>query len=191
MKRNIVVVLAVTILVGSMVVAVVPAEPSFADPTGDVCGDEVDGNAPTFTVTNGVVSAGGDCTGAVVIPEGVTEIGDEAFKGSDLTSVVIPASVTSIGRGAFRNTGDLTTASFAEESRLETIGVDAFMNSGLTSVGIPATVTAIGQSAFKDTASLATVTFAPDSQLGAIAPAAFENSGLQEIVIPPLGDCDC
>ena len=38
----------------------------------------------------------------VVIPEGVTSIGDRAFCGcSSLTSVVIPEGVTSIGDGAF------------------------------------------------------------------------------------------
>ena len=40
---------------------------------------------------------------SVVIPEGVTEIGKEAFQGcTSLTSVVIPESVTKIGNYAFK-----------------------------------------------------------------------------------------
>ncbi|MCL2043233.1 MAG: leucine-rich repeat domain-containing protein, partial [Treponema sp.] len=38
---------------------------------------------------------------AIVIPEGVTSIGDSAFKDSGLLSVTIPQSVTNIGRAAF------------------------------------------------------------------------------------------
>lgn len=38
----------------------------------------------------------------IVIPEGVTKIGESAFHGCiDLTSIRIPGSVTAIGRGAF------------------------------------------------------------------------------------------
>ena len=46
-----------------------------------------------------------------VIPEGVTSIGFEAFRGcTRLTSVVIPDSVTAIGDGAFYGCRELTVA---------------------------------------------------------------------------------
>ena len=62
----------------------------------------------------------------LVIPEGVTSIGDYAFYYcSSLTSVTIPGSVTSIGDYAFSDC------------------------SGLTSVIIPGSVTSIGDGAFR------------------------------------------
>ena len=62
---------------------------------------------------------------SVIIPNGVTSIGDHAFyKCTGLTSVTIGNSVTSIGKGAFCNCR------------------------GLTSVTIPSSVTKIGGSAF-------------------------------------------
>ncbi|MDY4513050.1 MAG: leucine-rich repeat domain-containing protein [Paludibacteraceae bacterium] len=68
----------------------------------------------------------------LVIPDGVTSIGNGAFYGcSGLTSVTIPNSVTSIGHQAF---GEC---------------------SGLTSVTIPNSVTSIGVRTFKGTAWLA------------------------------------
>lgn len=51
----------------------------------------------TYTISSGgVVGDGGSCTGAVVIPEGVTSIGDSAFREASLTTINIPSSVTSI-----------------------------------------------------------------------------------------------
>jgi hypothetical protein len=46
--------------------------------------------------------------GALVIPGGVTSIGDEAFAHSSLASVSIPASVTSVGMSAFGGSSRLT-----------------------------------------------------------------------------------
>ena len=41
------------------------------------------------------------CSRDVEIPQGVTAIGDNAFKNKSLTSVTIPNSVTSIGESCF------------------------------------------------------------------------------------------
>ena len=70
----------------------------------------------------------------VIIEDGVTSIGYEAFKGcSGLTSVTIPNSVTSIGGNAF------------------------YFCSGLTSVTIPNSVTSIGWDAFFYCTSLTSI----------------------------------
>lgn len=45
---------------------------------------------------------------SVVIPSSVTEIAEDAFKGSGLTSVIIPANVTSLGQEAFFECSHLT-----------------------------------------------------------------------------------
>lgn len=48
---------------------------------------------------------GGDCDKEFVIPEGITEIGMQAFKDcTKLKRVSIPDTVTKIGREAFKNT---------------------------------------------------------------------------------------
>ena len=45
---------------------------------------------------------------SVVIPNGITEIGVNAFSGNQLTSITIPNSVTSIGHNAFGRNPNLT-----------------------------------------------------------------------------------
>ena len=59
-------------------------------------------NINDFVIENGELQKYKGQGGDVVIPEGVTSIGDCAFSGcSSLTSVVIPDGVTSIGNDAF------------------------------------------------------------------------------------------
>ena len=94
----------------------------------------------------------------VVIEEGVTTIGQDAFSYcTSLTSVTIPASVTTIGQGAFYGCNGLTSVTIS--AGVTTIGQDAFLGcTGLTSVTIPASVTTISQAAFYDCTSLTSVT---------------------------------
>ena len=72
-------------------------------------------NANDFIIKNGVlkeyVGSGGD----VVIPEGVTRIGGNTFKGcTNLTSIVIPKGVTRIGNYAFCGCTNLTNITIPE-----------------------------------------------------------------------------
>ena len=84
----------------------------------------------------------------VVIPDGVTEIGQSAFDFcSSLTSVVIPDSVKTIGNSAFFCCTSLTSVEIGKS--VESIGSRAFLNcTGLSSVTIPDSVTTIGAGAF-------------------------------------------
>ena len=84
----------------------------------------------------------------VVIQNGVTSIGDNAFNGcSGLTSVTIPNSVTSIGESAFNWCSGLTSVTIPNS--VTSIGYYAFRDCrGLTSVTIPNSVTSIGYYAF-------------------------------------------
>ncbi len=56
--------------------------------------------------------------GAVVIPDGITEIGAEAFKNSRITSITIPTSVTSVGYWAFGNCKSLISITIGEPSSI-------------------------------------------------------------------------
>ncbi len=94
----------------------------------------------------------------LVIPEGVTSIGNCAFKGyQHLTSVTIADSVKSIGERAFsecRNLSDITMGNGVIE-----IGYHAFSYcSDLTSIVIPDSVTTIGYDAFYWCSDLTSIT---------------------------------
>ena len=144
------------------------------------------GTALLMYSNNGrTVSGVKDMNGAtsIIIPAGVTRIGDEAFKYcSGLTSVTIPAGVTSIGNSAFYNCSGLTSVTIPDG--VTSIGNSAFYNcSGLTSVTIPAGVTSIGNSAFEGCSGLTSVTI-PNSVTN-IGNSAFYNcSGLTSVTIP-------
>ena len=85
---------------------------------------------------------------SVIIENGVTSIGDYAFRVcSGLTSITIPDSVTSIGDYAFSDCSGLTSITIPDS--VTSIGNSAFRAcSGLTSVTIGNSVTSIGNSAF-------------------------------------------
>ena len=85
------------------------------------------------------------CGKDVIIPDGVTSIGNNAFYFDQLTSVSIPSSVTSLGWSAFYG-NKLTSATLSEG--LQSIDGYAFQNNMLTSVIIPSTVTSIHPAAF-------------------------------------------
>ncbi len=65
----------------------------------------------------------------VKLPEGVTSIGQYAFRGTQIWDIHMPNSVTSIGEGAFGGTR-IRTVNFTENSQLQTIGYQAFRYCG-------------------------------------------------------------
>ena len=102
-----------------------------------------------------------DSVVSVVIEDGVTSIGNNAFSGcSALTSVTIGNGVTSIGDWAFYGCSGLASVTIPDS--VTSIGWCAFDGcSGLTSVTIPDSVTSIGDSAFSGCSGLTSVTI-PD-----------------------------
>ena len=99
---------------------------------------------------------------SVIIYDGVTSIGQEAFYGCDnLTSISIPDSVTSIGDSAFTYCRSLTSVHIPDG--VTSIGYWTFGNCySLTSINIPDGVTSIGDDAFDGCSNLTSISI-PDS----------------------------
>ncbi|MBR5592617.1 MAG: leucine-rich repeat protein, partial [Bacteroidaceae bacterium] len=166
--------------------------------TSGVCGDNA-----TWSIDNGVLTISGsgamfDYMGddtpwndyrmtdikAVVVEEGITHIGNSAFRGFEVAkSVSLPNTVISIGERAF--SGNALT-SITLPANLETIGNNAFYICRNLSgeLVIPGSVTSIGESAFNKCSALTSLTFSYGVE--SIGNMAFnECAGLSgELVIP-------
>ena len=94
---------------------------------------------------------------AVVIENGVTTIGNNAFMGCAMTSIAIPNSVTTIGEQAF--SGCYYLLSITIPNGITTIGKGTFHYCGsLSSIIIPHSVTTIKEYAFFGCDSLTSIT---------------------------------
>ena len=89
----------------------------------------------------------------ITIPDKVSSIGSTAFAQTKLTNITIPKNVTSIGMEAFSMAYpySLTSVTFEDGSKLETIGQNAFSHAKFTSVDLPDTLKTINESAFSGT----------------------------------------
>ena len=99
-----------------------------------------------------------DNNGAVVIPEGLTSLGRQAFFGlTTLTQITLPEGLTSIGQHALYDCTGLTQISFPEG--LTSISIGAFGNcAGLTQITLPEGLTSIGGLAFSRCTGLTQIT---------------------------------
>ncbi|MCL2764939.1 MAG: leucine-rich repeat domain-containing protein [Treponema sp.] len=89
--------------------------------------------------------AGNTVTGNIIIPYGVTRIGNHEFADAQITGVTIPDSVTFIGDEAFMG-NQLTGVTIPDSVTF--IGYRAFMGNLLTEITIPGSVTSIAFGAF-------------------------------------------
>ena len=100
-----------------------------------------------------------ECSGltSITLPKSVTKIGNCAFSGcSGLTSITIPESVTEIGDSAFSYCSDLTSITLPKN--VTKIGSEAFSGcSGLTSITLPDSVTEIGAGVFAACSNLESI----------------------------------
>lgn len=105
-------------------------------------------NLNDFVIEDGVLVKYHGEDHRVVIPEGVTKIGDEAFyRCKRLFEITIPNSVTSIGDSAFSECENLMSVTIPDS--VTSIGSSAFsFCESLWDIDIPDSVTSIGSGAF-------------------------------------------
>ncbi len=152
--------------------------------TGNMASWASPSEVPWYQYTNDVT--------AVVLKDGVTGIGNNAFNGySSVTSVTIPDGVTGIGDYAFAGWSSLKIMNLPEG--VTTLGTGAFSGcSALDMIVLPQTVNTIGASALAECSSLTSVTI--PANVTSIGDRAFSGcTGLvtltsQATVPPALGD---
>ena len=119
----------------------------------------------------------------VVIEDGVTSIGAEAFSScTGLTSITISNSVTNIDEYAFRGCTGLTSITIPDS--VKKIGICVFAGcSSLTSISIPNSITSIPLSTFDHCSNLTSITI-PDNVTSIESYAFFGCTGLNSIFVP-------
>jgi len=123
----------------------------------------------TVTTINKNAFKGCSQLNLVNIPSSVTSIGEEAFYSSNINSIVIPPSVTSIAKSTFMNCSSLTSVTFSNS--VDSIGDSAFCNCRMLQTAvIPPSVKTIGKSAFEDCVKLGPVSIPPSvNSIGSLA----------------------
>lgn len=109
-----------------------------------------------IVIDNGITSIGNNafkkCTKLTIvsIPPSIVEIGDNAFEGcKSLPSITIPYGVSSIGKQAFANCERLTELDLP--GSVKSIGEGAFQNCrDLVKIRIPSSLISMGKEAFKN-----------------------------------------
>lgn len=134
-------------------------------------------------VANGILLDGSECSGDVVIPDGVTYIANGAFNNNGkITSVKIPDTCTSIGYWAFGACREMTSVTIPDS--VTSISANAFDTCrGLTSVKLPSGITRIEDCAFIGCTGLTSIEI-PDGVTSIGNSAFYECSGLESVVIP-------
>lgn len=141
-------------------------------------------NIDDFVIEDGKLTKYKGSGGNVIIPEGVTSIGKNAFAiCTNLTSVVFPDSVTTVGNAAFINCIRLTNISFTNS--ITKIGDGVFSDcSSLTSIVFPVNTKKIGSYMFYCCNNLSNVII-PEG-VSSIGEQAFVNCNKLQWIISPV-----
>ncbi len=120
---------------------------------------------------------------AVELPDTIEHIGEQVFTKSGIKEIIIPASVRTIGEWAFQSCPELERITFSPESKMTTFGSSAFVGcESLASVTLPPSLEEIPSQAFMDCTSLETIAI-PDS-VHTIGTEAFRSTGLKSLTLP-------
>lgn len=135
-----------------------------------------------FQIENGVLVEYLGEEAAPEIPDGVLEIGEDAFFGAEIENVVIPCSVKIIGVSAFYSCSNLKEVNFPDS--IEEIREDAFSEcENLIRVILPPKLKKVGNNAFNGCSSLEEVVF--NEGLEEIGEDAFMFGGVfREVTLP-------
>ena len=99
-----------------------------------------------FIIENGILKEYSGAGGEVVVPDGVTAIGESAFWNSYITAVKLPVGLKKIGEGAFRSCSKLKRIEIPKT--VTSIATDAFSGSGIEQIVLPPKLTRISNNAF-------------------------------------------
>ena len=111
-----------------------------------------------YSVSSGILLDGSNCSGAVVLISGITDIGNYAFAPS-LQSINLPDGLQTIGVGAFSGASLLEEITFPDS--LTSIGNGAFEGSGLIEVELNGPNVTIGSGSFQQMGQLRSVVIGP------------------------------
>ena len=131
---------------------------------------------------NSLVGNGKRALEEIILPEGVEEIGYQAFAGANkVKSIVLPSTLKVIDDQAFKDCTSLNIINFPDS--LESIGKEAFKNTGLEILDLSDTKATISVSSFAECPNLTTVTL--NNFVKTIPSAAFQNcEKLRDVAIP-------
>lgn len=142
------------------------------------------GAMPDFDSNGGPWNTYSDKIFKIVIGNGATSIGNNAFRGNEAYSISIPASVTAIGDDAFRECKNIMSVTIPEG--VAKTGERAFQSCGnLRDITFPASIEQIGAGAFFQCQELKSAVFLPGEKLVQIGNNMFQGCWrLTDVTLP-------
>ncbi len=126
-------------------------ETTTGDEDAEETSGELEAELPTFEIEEDVLTAYHGKDENVIVPDGIREIGRNAFAGNvTLRTVILPDSVELINNYAFADCTNLEQVILGEESRLAVIGNKAFRNDTKLDLSFAKRVESIYGDAFEE-----------------------------------------